>query len=108
MDAVEHLRRSDPVLASVIETVGFRHDLSREPTFETLARAIVFLQLNGKAARTIWQRLVDAAGGEPLAPEALLKLRMRRRPHASEGHRRVDGAHVPDLRLAPPRRAADG
>lgn len=76
MDAVEHLRRSDPVLASVIENVGAFAMTYREPTFETLARAIVFQQLNGKAARTIWQRLVDAAGGEPLAPEALLKLRM--------------------------------
>ena len=75
MEAVEHLRRSDPVLASVIETVGAFAMIYREPTFETLARAIVFQQLNGKAARTIWQRLVDAAGGEPLAPEALLKLR---------------------------------
>jgi DNA-3-methyladenine glycosylase II len=48
----------------------------REPNFESLARAIVFQQLNGNAARTIWQRLVAAAGGEPLAPDAVLRLRM--------------------------------
>jgi len=76
MDAVEHLRRSDPVLASVIDKVGAFAMTYREPTFETLARAIVFQQLHGKAARTIWQRLVDRAGGEPLAPEALLALRL--------------------------------
>jgi len=75
-DAVEHLRRSDPVLAAVIERVGPFAMTYRPPTFETLARAIVFQQLNGKAARTIWQRLVDAAGGEPLTPEAVLRLRM--------------------------------
>jgi DNA-3-methyladenine glycosylase II len=35
----------------------------------------VFQQLNGKAARTIWQRLIDAAGGEPLTPAAVRRLR---------------------------------
>jgi 3-methyladenine DNA glycosylase/8-oxoguanine DNA glycosylase len=76
MDAVEHLRRSDPVLASVIAAVGPFAMTYREPTFETLARAIVFQQLNGTAARTIWQRLVDAAGGAPLTPAGVLGLRL--------------------------------
>jgi DNA-3-methyladenine glycosylase II len=74
--ALDHLKRSDPVLAAVIGAVGAFAMTYREPTFETLARAIVFQQLNGTAARTIWQRLVDAAGGEPLTPGKLLKLRM--------------------------------
>ena len=74
--ALDHLKRSDPVLAAVIDTVGAFAMTYREPTFETLARAIVFEQLNGTAARTIWQRLVDAAGGEPLTPDNLLRLRM--------------------------------
>lgn len=72
----DHLSRSDPVLAAVIDRVGPFAISYREPTFETLARAIVFQQLNGKAARTIWQRLVDAAGGEPLAPDVVRRLRM--------------------------------
>jgi 3-methyladenine DNA glycosylase/8-oxoguanine DNA glycosylase len=45
----------------------------REPTFEALARAIVFQQLNGKAARTIYDRLATAAGGT-VTPESILKL----------------------------------
>ena len=73
--ALDHLKRSDPVLAAIIGAVGPFAMTYREPTFETLARAIVFQQLNGSAARTIWQRLVDAAGGEPLTPDTLLRLR---------------------------------
>jgi DNA-3-methyladenine glycosylase II len=75
-DALDHLRRADPVLAAVIDRVGPYTIAYRDPTFETLARAIVFQQLHGKAAQTIWQRLVDAAGGEPLTPDALRQLRM--------------------------------
>jgi DNA-3-methyladenine glycosylase II len=75
-DALDHLNRCDPVLAAIIDRVGPCTIAYREPTFETLARAIVFQQLNGKAARTIWQRLLDAAGGEPLTPDAVRRLRM--------------------------------
>lgn len=75
-DGLDHLNRADPVLAAVIGRVGPLAINYREPTFETLARAIVFQQLNGKAARTIWQRLLDAAGGEPLTPAGILRLRM--------------------------------
>ncbi len=45
----------------------------REPTFESLARAIVFQQLHGKAARTIYERLQTAAGGK-VTPESILAL----------------------------------
>jgi DNA-3-methyladenine glycosylase II len=74
--ALGHLKRSDPVLAAVIAHVGPCTIVYREPSFETLARAIVFQQLHGKAAQTIWQRLVAAAGGEPVTPDAIRRLRM--------------------------------
>jgi DNA-3-methyladenine glycosylase II len=45
----------------------------REPTFEMLARAIVFQQLSTKAARTIYGRLEEAAGGS-LTPGAIQNL----------------------------------
>ena len=45
----------------------------REPTFEMLARAIVFQQLSTKAARTIYGRLEEAAGGA-LTPESIQNL----------------------------------
>ena len=48
----------------------------REPTFEALVRSIVFQQLNGKAARSIFDRLV-AAAGNTITPESILKLSTR-------------------------------
>jgi len=45
----------------------------RDPTFEMLARAIVFQQLSTKAARTIYGRLEEAAGGK-LTPETIQNL----------------------------------
>jgi DNA-3-methyladenine glycosylase II len=71
--AVTHLRASDPVLSSIIERVGVCQITYREPTFEALARSIVFQQLSTKAARTIYGRLEEAAGGR-ITPEAIQNL----------------------------------
>ena len=71
--AVRHLKKSDPVLAAIIERVGPYRVTFREPTFQTLVRSIAFQQLNGKAARSIFDRLVAAAGGT-LTPESILAL----------------------------------
>src|SRR5262249_1421747 len=68
--ALNHLRESDPILASIIERVGPPKISYREPTFEALARSIVFQQLSTKAARTIYGRLEEAAGGK-LTPESI-------------------------------------
>jgi DNA-3-methyladenine glycosylase II len=43
------------------------------PEFHSLAESIVYQQLNGKAAVQIFQRLA-ALTGEPLTPQAILKL----------------------------------
>jgi DNA-3-methyladenine glycosylase II len=43
------------------------------PEFHSLAEAIVYQQLNGKAAVTIFNRFA-ALAGEPLTPEGVLKL----------------------------------
>jgi len=59
--ATRHLRK-DPVLAGIIRRVGPYRLVPREPTFETLARSITFQQLNGKAARAIFERVRKAAG----------------------------------------------
>jgi DNA-3-methyladenine glycosylase II len=44
-----------------------------EPTFHSLAESIIYQQLNGKAAVTIFNRFADAAG-TPVTPEGILKL----------------------------------
>lgn len=57
--AVAQLRSSDPVLARLIDKVGpFRMELQFIPSvFGALAQAIVYQQLTGKAAATIFARL---------------------------------------------------
>ncbi len=55
--AVNHLKKSDPVLAAIIARVGPPRVAQRPATFWALARSIVFQQLNGKAATTIFDRL---------------------------------------------------
>jgi DNA-3-methyladenine glycosylase II len=72
--ALAHLRAADPVLAKIIDRVGEYAMQYHEPTFRALVRSIVFQQLHGKAARTIFDRLLKKAGGE-ITPESILKLR---------------------------------
>lgn len=72
--ALAHLRSADPVMAAIIQRVGPYAMQYHEPTFRALTRSIVFQQLHGKAARTIFDRLVDKAGGE-ITPDSILKLR---------------------------------
>jgi DNA-3-methyladenine glycosylase II len=72
--SVRHLKRVDPVLARVIESVGpCRMPVRSEGThFQALARSIVFQQLSGKAAGTIHGRFAALfANGEP-EPSSLL------------------------------------
>jgi len=71
--AVNHLKKSDPILAAIIERVGPCRMEFGPPEFHNLAESIVYQQLNGKAAATIFQRFA-ALAGEPLTPEGILKL----------------------------------
>ena len=61
--ALDHLRKSDPVLRDIIERVGPYRITFRDPVFEMLVRAIVSQQLSTKVARVIYDRLVETAGG---------------------------------------------
>jgi DNA-3-methyladenine glycosylase II len=76
--ALKHLRTADPVLGTIIERVGPYRMQYREPSFQTLVRSIVYQQLSGKAALTIFNRLIEAAKADPLTPEAVLRLRPAR------------------------------
>lgn len=73
--ALNHLKKADPVLGSIIERVGAYAIEYREPVFQTLVRSIVYQQLHGKAALTIFNRLKAAVKDDPLTPEAILRLR---------------------------------
>lgn len=65
--AIKHLRKVDPVLGKVIAKVGpYTGKLRPMPNlFHALCQAISYQQLSGKAAETIFGRLV-ALAGEPL------------------------------------------
>jgi len=71
--ATNHLKKSDPILAAIITRVGPCRMSYDEPAFASLAEAIVYQQLHGKAAATIFKRVTDLAG-LPLTPEGILKL----------------------------------
>ena len=71
--AINHLRKSDPVLRTIIERVGPCRIEYGPPEFHSLAEAIIYQQLNGKAAVTIFNRFADLAG-KPLTPEGIVKL----------------------------------
>jgi 3-methyladenine DNA glycosylase/8-oxoguanine DNA glycosylase len=71
--AINHLKKADPVLAAIIEKIGPCRMQFGQPTFHSLAEAILYQQLNGKAAVTIFNRFT-AAAGDPLTPEGILKL----------------------------------
>jgi len=71
--AINHLKKADPVLAALIEKVGPCRMEFGEPTFHHLAESILYQQLNGKAAATIFDRFT-ALAGDPLTPEGILKL----------------------------------
>lgn len=74
--AIEHLKKADPVLGSLIERVGPFRMTYREADFNSLVRSIVYQQLSGKAAATIFGRVVEAAKcPEPLTPAAILKIK---------------------------------
>jgi DNA-3-methyladenine glycosylase II len=72
---MSHLKKVDPVLGEIIQRVGPCRMQYAEPDFETLARSIVFQQLNGKAARAIFARLKGAVGdGSRMTPRETLSL----------------------------------
>jgi len=71
--AIAHLKKADPVLGGLIAKVGAYQLSKREPNFETLCRSIVYQQVSGKAAATIFARLAKAVGRR-FSARALLSL----------------------------------
>ena len=71
--AVRHLKAADPVLARVIERVGpCRFRPRADGThFDALTRSIVYQQLSGSAAATIYNRLLGVFDGRSPLPHEL-------------------------------------
>ena len=70
--AIEEVAARDPVLAHLVELAGPIEHRPPDPDgyFGALVRSIVFQQLAGRAAQTIYQRVHLAVGGR-ITPEAL-------------------------------------
>jgi len=72
--AISHLRKSDPLLAAVIDRVGPCLIEYREPEFATLVRSIVYQQLSGRVASVIFERFLNLLPRQKLTPRAVLAL----------------------------------
>jgi len=74
-DAIRYLKQKDKHLGRVIDRIGpiepRRHKGSG---FQALVSIIVGQQLSGKAAQSIFARLLQATGGRTIKPESLAKL----------------------------------
>ena len=72
------LAGSDPVMAGLIERLGDRgveqrrRGMPKPDAYGALLRTIVGQQLSSKAARTIYERVLDLFGGATPTPEQLL------------------------------------
>ena len=83
--AVEHLRAADPLMAELIERFGHPEEVraarGRRPgdAYGALVRAIVGQQLSTKAARSIFDRLVEHFGGHTPTPRRAPRRRTPRR-----------------------------
>ena len=71
--AAAHLKKIDPVLGKVIDSVGTYKGwpTSNGTHFDAVCRSIVFQQLSGKAAGTIHGRFQGLYGGRTPRPEEL-------------------------------------
>ena len=72
-----HLQKNDPVMKRIIKLVGPFHAKTKRDRFGTLVRSIVSQQISVAAAKTITNRLIEAAGGSvespKFTPEGILK-----------------------------------
>jgi 3-methyladenine DNA glycosylase/8-oxoguanine DNA glycosylase len=95
--AVSALKRIDPVLAKVIDAVGpCRLEVRSEGThFQALTRSIVYQQLSGKAAATIFSRFNALAPSGAPAPSDVLAMEDERLRAAGLSRQKI--AYLRDL-----------
>lgn len=61
-DAINHLKNADEKLKMAIEQVGFIEREIQPNLFEGLISSIISQQISGKAAKTVWNRMVAELG----------------------------------------------
>ena len=70
--AVDHFRKTDPVLARVIDVIGDINLRYRPVNFEAFVRIIINQQLSNMAASTIFGRLQNLVESRRITPESVL------------------------------------
>lgn len=93
--ALDHLRKSDARLSTVIDQVGPYSIEYRAPDFDTLVRSITYQQISGRAAETIYGRFAKACGPCGVTPDRVL--RMRRTTLRAAGFSQTKVAYIRDL-----------
>lgn len=75
-EALAHLKAQDEALGQLIDAAGpLSMGINEERTvFEALLRSIVYQQLSGRAAATIYSRVLEVIGEVQPSPEGLLRL----------------------------------
>jgi 3-methyladenine DNA glycosylase/8-oxoguanine DNA glycosylase len=92
--AAEHLKSVDPVLERLMEQVGpVSVKARRVPVFQSLVQAIIYQQLNGKAADTIFSRF-KALFGDGHFPAAEQVLAMQPEQLRSAGLSRPKASYI--------------
>jgi len=95
--AVKHLKSVDPVLEQLMERIGpVSVEARRAPVFPSLAQAIIYQQLNGKAAATILSRFKALFGDAPF-PSAEQVLAMQPEHLRSAGLSRPKANHSREI-----------
>ena len=74
--AIRSLSGADPRFRRLVRAVGPMRVLLRPSTFESLCPSIVYQQLTGQAAGTIWSRLVAQFEGGRMTAEAVARRRV--------------------------------
>jgi 3-methyladenine DNA glycosylase/8-oxoguanine DNA glycosylase len=94
--AIEHLRAADPKLGVVIGRVGpYRPGYRTAGThFDAVVRSIVYQQLSGAAAATIYGRVTAMFGGQAPTPAQLLRTPVERLRAAGLSGRKVEYVHA--------------
>lgn len=69
----EHLLSADKRFAQLIERFGYPDIPGKKDYYNALAKSIIYQQLSGKAAGTIYSRVLDISGGKgKLNPDTIL------------------------------------
>jgi len=87
--AKRHFRKTDKVMARLIESVELTFSKNSRPHYHSLVRAIISQQLSVKAAATIEKRLQVQHGGRYFKAESILKLKTATMRECGISHKKI-------------------